>query len=667
MIQSSEQKEILDEFLKLESNKIILVTVKGTDQKSLDTLIAIEKELSKLNSINKDKLKINKKLLEYKEKYQLYINDLEINKLKNIDVENELQKLYTSLFDSFIITDINTLDPLSIVKKNQNNINIKNGKLLLKEYGYLSVYTINNDKNSLNEYENIYDKIKEIEEKYMGMKSFSSVYYFVENSRYIKNDATTIMILASFILLVLYLYFLRNIALLINTMLTLTSSAILATLVLTLLYKELSIFVVVFGIPISTIAIDYMFHHYFHGYYKKYKGFNKEVFLGFFTTFTAFLILSFVDFLLIKQITIFSMISLLCSYAIFSFIYPNLKFNETKYNFSIKKIEVFNSKYILLFSMIILLYSVQNLNFDFNVQSLNYDNKELKKTEQFFKEKITNNKQQVVLIKGKTIDELISYSEKIKRLDNGATSSLDILISKKSFEKKQQEFLEIGLDNIKNEIEKFSKKIGFKDGSFNKSYNYTQTIPEYTFDMLLDFDVSVQKYKEQYIVPIYVSNSRMEDVLDLDFVYPVNIKILFEKNLENNLNKIVNLGLLSLVFIVLIIIIITKNKILNAISFLSLPSAFIFFYLSFININILHIFMFFIILAISIDYAIYSSKDNNESTKKAIMFSALSSFAGFGVLIFSSTPSLYSIGSIASLGITAILLLILFKKEMNVS
>ncbi len=127
-------------------------------------------------------------------------------------------------------------------------------------------------------------------------------------------------------------FILRNISLLSNTLLTLASSSLFATLILTFIYEEISIFVLVFGLSISTIAIDYMFHHYFHKNYEKKSAFNKEVFLGFFTTFTAFFILSFCNFLLIEQITRFAMVSLLCSYIIFAFVYPKISFRQKDFN-----------------------------------------------------------------------------------------------------------------------------------------------------------------------------------------------------------------------------------------------------------------------------------------------------------------------------------------------
>lgn len=85
----------------------------------------------------------------------------------------------------------------------------------------------------------------------------------------------------------------------------------------------------------------------------------------------------------------------------------------------------------------------------------------------------------------------------------------------------------------------------------------------------------------------------------------------------------------------------------------------------FIEFNILHIFMIFILLSFSIDYGIYTSKRLDKKTKEAIIYSLLSTFAGFGVLIFSKINSLKAIGVIATIGIIAIALLLIFSKRSN--
>jgi predicted exporter len=161
-----------------------------------------------------------------------------------------------------------------------------------------------------------------------NVKLFSPIFYFVENSRIIKNDVNNISIIATLFLLLLYIIILRNIKLLVNTLMTLTSSILLSLLICSFIFDELSIFITAFGISISTVAIDYMFHHYVHNHYEKKKNFRKDVFLGMFTTVGAFFIVSFISFELIKQICYFAIISLLFSYIQFTFLYPKIGFTQ---------------------------------------------------------------------------------------------------------------------------------------------------------------------------------------------------------------------------------------------------------------------------------------------------------------------------------------------------
>ena len=59
-----------------------------------------------------------------------------------------------------------------------------------------------------------------------------------------------------------------------------------------------------------------------------------------------------------------------------------------------------------------------------------------------------------------------------------------------------------------------------------------------------------------------------------------------------------------------------------------------------------------------------SSKQVSSSTKKAIIYSLVSTFCGFGVLVFSNITALYSLGTVASVGIVSILLLLLNSKKV---
>lgn len=665
LLPQSENKELLKKFLEFEDNKKILVSVKGLDKQALKELQEFESKLKEIKGIKKATYSYSSDLLKYSSKYYFYLNEINYEKLDTLNVKDALDKLYNSIINSFITIDINTKDPFELTTKKNLDFNIQNGKLVIDKYGYISIYSLKKDTNTLKEYERIYDEIKNIQSK--NITTFSPIYYFVENSRYIKNDVNKIVLFASLLLIFLYFFILRNISLLSNTLLTLSSSSLLATIILTFFYSEISLFVLAFGLSISTVAIDYMFHHYFHKRYEQRPTFNKEVFLGFITTFTAFFILSFCDFLLIEQITRFAMISLLTSYLIFSFVYPRISFKQKEFNLYKQNIIHIEKKYLFLISLVLLFLSLPNINFDFDIKSLDYDNQELKKKEIFFKNSLNKEEKEIVLLKASSINELIFYNEEIKNLDPKSTSSLDKLISKEKFQKIYKELQKSKLELVKNSLQEEIQNTSFKKDSFIEAYKYEVSSPEYTFEQMRNYDIPMNKYKNSYISYIKISKNKYDDILKKEYIYSLSIKRLFEKNLKYEFERIILLGLISLAFILLIISIISKQKTIQALNFILFPSALIFIYLSFTPVNILHIFMFFIILSISIDYGIYSSKDTSKQTNKVITFSAISSFAGFGVLIFSDINSLFSIGSVASIGITAILILIFFQKVSNAS
>jgi predicted exporter len=112
--------------------------------------------------------------------------------------------------------------------------------------------------------------------------------------------------------------------------------------------------------------------------------------------------------------------------------------------------------------------------------------------------------------------------------------------------------------------------------------------------------------------------------------------------------------------IVLIIFFIVKKKIILALNFLLFQIAMILLYLSFIEVNIMHLFSMIVIVVAGIDYGIYMSKENSTSTNEAILYSLLTTFSGFGILVLSSIGAIHSIGIVITLGILSILFLVLF-------
>ncbi len=651
ILPDSKNKQILQAYTKYSDSKTLFVSFEELSKQEIKN---VEKELLEIKGLHKENSLDKKALLEYQEKYQLFLRNIDEKRLENIEVKEELVKIQNSLLNSFFPILINKQDPLNLFEKTRHGKIHKN----------IRVYNFDKTINSLAKYKEVYSKIKTIEKKYKEIKTFSTIFYFVENSQAIKADVNKIIIFAFLILLTLYIFILRNIPLLLNTLTTLATSAIISILIVTTIFSEISIFVLVFGLSISTVAIDYMFHHYMHGHYLKKKEFNKEVFFGFLTTIIAFIAISFISFSLITQIAIFTIISLTTSYLHFSFLYPKIGFtlkeNKKTNSFKFK----INKLYILLFSLLAIIYSLSNISFDTNLRNLDYQNKNLDNLNSYFQKELKQENKVALLIESTSTNDLIKKYQRVKQTLPSLNSSLDLIITKKQYEKTKELLNSERFKELKKELELQASNLGFKKDYFKEAYSLKE-LPNYSFKKLKEIKINYFEYKEKNYVFLIVDIKDYKKVKNLSFIKPLSMKFLFEDSLNEVKENILILGTIALILIILMLLFITKKKFLFALSFLLFPLALILLYSNFVAFNILHLFMMFIILAISIDYAIYSSKSLDINTKKAILFSLLSTFAGFGVLIFSKINSLYSIGIVTTIGVLAIAFLLIFLKRSS--
>lgn len=223
------------------------------------------------------------------------------------------------------------------------------------------------------------------------------------------------------------------------------------------------------------------------------------------------------------------------------------------------------------------------------------------------------------------------------------------------------------LDDLRDTLKNEAKKIGFKDGYFDNAYVSSKKPVPYTLESLRAKGIAIFKINNTYIAYGRVAESLYPTVLKYHFVESLSLKERFEDDMKNSIKSLVVLGILALFVIMLLLYIITKNTISYGLLFLFFPMAVLSIYTYFFAINILNIFMVFVILAIGIDYAIYlsNSKKSDTLTKEAISYSLISTFAGFGVLIFSQINALFSMGSVATIGIISIFILLLFTKGIN--
>ena len=653
LLPQNDEMQMLKIYEKFENSKEIFVAVRGEDISKIQSL---EKKVLQYNFIHLKKDFYNSQAFyEYRKKYQFYLEKFDETNLR--DMKFSIEKMYENLVNSYLYNSFDIIDPLNLFMKQEipTAFTIQKGKLFLENFGYMNIFTFDEDI----PIEKVYTIFTS--QKNEDIKIFSPSFYFVENAKAIKSEVNILIFLGIFLLTLLYSIFLKNIRLLLHTFLVLSTSSMLAQLVIISIWSEISIFVLVFGISISTIAIDYMFHHYFCGFYNTKRGFNKAVFLGFFSTVSAFFVLAFINFPFISQLSVYTIVSLIYSYCVFSFVFPFLELSCKVKQREISSLELLkNYRYFIVFVGVLLFLSLSKLSFDKNIKNLDYQNKHLQNLELFFKVNLQIKDKQPFIIQANSVDALIEKAHRLKSLYPQAFIPISFLLTKEEFRKRQNLFQRIDFDNIKKQMEDIAKQVGFRENTFLKAYPQRlvyPSLPSYDINILQDFGFNIV-----YDEGVYYSFGFIEKTENLKEIFLLDGSSFFEKSIEQIRFELILAGIFIGIIVIGLIYHFSKENFFQALSYVLFPFAFILFYISFYPVNILQIFMLFIIVALSVDYGIYISEKESGSTQ-AILFSLFSTFTGFGILVFSSIGTLFYLGEVAVLGLTAVLILLIIGKR----
>lgn len=667
ILPQSEDKTILQSLDQLQQSKTILLSVEGSDNQALQQLKTLQEKILEIPGITISHSKPNEQFLNYKKEYALYYKSLNKEKLQHLEVSKELQQLYFQMTNSFFAPVIDLKDPLNLfhmpIEKNQ--LNLKNNQLSVGGKAYLTIFSVDKEYDSFTKYQELYTSLHTIVKPFDNVHIFSTLFYYVENEHAIKSDVNTIIALALSLLLILYIIILRNLVLLIQTLLALGVSTLAAILALTFYYDEISIFVIVFGVSISSVAIDYMFHHYMHGYYFEKKGFNKEVFYGFVTTFIAFFIISFIEFELIRHIALFTLIALSVAFFEFAFLFPKLGF-KTTHTLNIKLPHLgISYKLILIASLATILFSFKFIQYDLNLKNLDYDNVALKQKEEYFNTLLQTNKNINLMVVATSMNDLLAHSEELKKTVPTLQSPLNYLFTLKHFQKTNQLLNDETFLAYKKALLQEGLQLGFNEKFFTQSYQPTSSYPNLSLENIQSMGFDIVTINEKIVTTLSVTPQEYEAIKEFTFVKPLSLNLLFQTSLEKIQHQLIFLGQISLAIIFLLLLIITQKKFLKTSLFLVFPLAIICLFALTTPLNILHLLMIFVMISLCIDYAIYTAHHLETNTKNAIIYSLLSTFAGFGVLIFSQINALYSIGMVATLAIGALIVLLIFSKRFS--
>ncbi len=648
-------------------SKEMYVAVKGFDENAklkINQIATELKSVSKIKLVQSSVLPSDEIINYYKTFYPILALFQENNQTKE-SIKEQLEYLYNKQNSSAFYTPIDKNDPLKLFHMPSNesvNVAHKSGYIMLENYGYLIRVRTDVSASEMNDAKTLYKDVHEILSKYPETLVFAPFFYTVENSQKIESEVQFIVILSTLILFFIYFVLLRNIHLLLHSFIALLSSVLFATLISTIFFDNFHIISLAFGTSLTGVSIDYLFHYYFHNFYQTKKRVDKNVLYGFLTTLCAFAVFSFIEVPFIAQISIFAVLSLSFAYILFTFLFPMLEIKEyaqkasPKAQNSSKKL---SSTVIFLFSIALLTYSFANLQFDNNIRNLDYQNEKLMKIEAIFKS-MNQNKMFPVLVEASSKEELLKNLHTLHENTDGTFSLASFVPDTQKCEQRKKELAQYDFERIKAIVNEEASKIGFRENYFKDAYSFTKNLPSCTsidLEIFKTYNLSFYEHNARiYTLALIKESSKMQT---FPFVSSIDVKQMFEKATNAMYESMVLFSFLVLFIILGMLLLSVKKQFLFALNYMLFPSSFVLSLLvTFSSVNIMHIFSLVILIAVGIDYGIYMSNSTKKSnTILAMRYSLLSTFAAFGVLVFSSITALNSIGVVISLGLFAIFML----------
>ena len=505
-----------------------------------------------------------------------------------LDIHSELEDSSRVLI--YTKDSINTLKTLPYVN---DIINLKDDIYIIDLDKYIKM------EDFYDNFKKHIDLAKKDGNKFNDLRYFSNEMLMIENKIAIFNDVNLIMVTSIIFLVVLYVFILRIPFLSLNTLITIISANLLGITILTMVYDNVNIMALNFGVAIGNLAIDYMLHHHFFRLYTTHFRFNKSVFYGFITTFIGFFICLFIPFPLLSQLSLYAMVCLIVSYLSFGFLYQTIQFKKPIFYRNMRRLRKpkVNNRIILVISIIILAISIPNLKLDYNLEKLDYENKDRLSDRNFFIKELGEDS--TILIYA---DTKIDLQNKINQIAS--------------------------VTALKSDPQR--TKIIQRDGKFYTKLN--------------------------------IDSNDLEKLKNLDFVDTRSIKELSDEITSGIYKPMIIV--LSIVIIIMIAIVLIVTRSLISFSYMIAPLSIISLYFLTSQVNIMHLFSLLIIVVSSVDYGIYVEKEGeNIKTLHAIIFSALTTIAGFGFLSFSHILALKSFGLTITIGLIVILALLLFQKR----
>lgn len=649
----SQEREWVDLHRKFGDSKFIYVAQENP--KEFDSFLKEVALLPNIKIIHR-KIEPSPALKDFIAKNYFYLGELKPNSQSSTQIAQAL--LQNSQLPSF-----NPFDPLSLI-----SIPSIHRDFFLQGTPYVIIEMRDSEAKSVHK---LYSEFLPLAQKYNITHYFSPLFMSVENPQLILDEANVLMGLAGIFFFVLYFVILRMPFLTFNMIATLLFSNATAILIMLFAFPQVSVMSLSFGIGISNICIDYLMHHHYLGYYQNRKiSFNTSVFYGFLTTLIGFFVCLFVPFPLLNQLSLYAIINLGIAYLCFAFMFQGIGFAKPKFYPFLHKLSFpfFPVLIILLFSLIAGGVAFAHLKADFDLSKLDYQNKAMNAQKDYFSPLSQN--YVPYLIFAPSLDALIAKAREINRLDTNNPIALGILPTKSEVKKRERYFKSMSFFDFTKrykdalyELERSDKTLS---QTLSMSYRYIPSWQENldlkTLESLGFFIIS---YKGQYYY-----QAQSNDIAKLKHIQGINLTQTQEyiTSITSSIYApMVSILTLAFVAMVILLAISTRGAFLNALTFILFPFCSVMLYLSLTApINIMHLFALLIVVVVGVDYGIYHTKEGNTlGATHAILFSTLTTLFSFGFFLFSKIRALNSFGEVIVIGMSCLLFLIFFQKDIK--
>lgn len=652
-------------------------------------------------------------------------------KLQKDSIAKQVENNYVSLVSptSLVTKEFIKKDPLGITflgikklnalniskdfKLEDNYIVTKDGKNLLL---FISPKNKSNDTKNNETFINQLNEIKDNLNKHFKGKTeinyFGSPVIAVANAQQIKKDIQNTVIISMTVLLLLLIYYFRNVFTPIIVFLPTVFSVLLALLILYFIKDKISAISLSVGAILIGITIDYALHiltHYKHNnnIEELYKEITQPIILSSATTAVSFLCLVFVRSEALKDLGLFAAITVILSSVTALIIVPQLYKPKTKEksvntNF-IDKIGAYpyekNKPLIIGCSVIIIacLFGFRHVGFNEDIGDLNYIPKDLKISEAKL-EKLSDitSKSIYTISYGNSENEALARNSQLsqflgKEKKDGKILSYNslgnVVLSEKDQQKKIEDWNKFWNNNKKNqtisELVKNGNQFGFNSSAFNqfnenlnKDYS-TLSLKDYSTVKALQVSEFLSNENGFYTVSNVVKvDEKKRDAFIKDVEKNHDALAIDRQQMNENFlgllkrdfNTLINYSLLA---IILTIIVFFRNFELTILTMFPIVltgvvTAGILYFLG-LELNIFSTVVCTLVFGVGDDFSIFltqamqkehtTGKNELPTYRTSIILAVFTTVLSIGSLIFAKHPALHSLALVALIGMFSVIII----------